>query len=144
MQDGRSHTGISAAMLRFSQRLVPTLQVPSTGKALTGSRSPLLAIMTAVTPWTKSGASGETAGGRRREDVTPAGAGAAESAASAWSTASKLRFRTSPPFFPYVSSIVSLIFAIAVPIGSTPVIEKKQVCMIVLMRPFRPISRARR
>src|SRR5262249_26959476 len=100
MQIAGSHTGISAAMFLFSHRLVATGHVPSTGKALTGRRSPLLATMTAVTPWTKSGACGETAAGRRRSVVTEVGAGTAESAAMARSTASKLRFRTSPPFLP--------------------------------------------
>ena len=52
-----SQTGISAAMLRFSHCAVPVGQVPSTGKALTGSRSPLPAIISAVTRCTKSGAS---------------------------------------------------------------------------------------
>ena len=44
-------------MLRFSHCAVPVGQVPSTGKALTGSRSPLPASITAVTRWTNSGAS---------------------------------------------------------------------------------------
>src|SRR5512143_1862852 len=100
MQIEESHAGISAAMFLFSHWLVPTGQVPSTGKALTGSRSPLLAIMTAVTPWTKSGAATDTAAGRGRAVVTAVGAGTDESAARARSTASKLRLRTSPPFLP--------------------------------------------
>ena len=44
-------------MLRFSHLVVPMGQVPSMGKALTGSRSPLPSIITAVTRWTNSGAS---------------------------------------------------------------------------------------
>jgi hypothetical protein len=36
---------MSMAMLRFSHWVVPVGQVPSTGNALTGSRSPLPAIM---------------------------------------------------------------------------------------------------
>ena len=55
-----SHTGISSAMLRFSHLLCPRGQVPSTGKALTGSRSPFPAMSTAVTRCTKSGACAET------------------------------------------------------------------------------------
>ncbi len=51
-------------MVRFSQRAVPVGQVPSTGKADTGNRSPLPASMTAVTRLTKSGASSATTGGR--------------------------------------------------------------------------------
>ncbi len=51
-------------MLRFSHCVVSVGQVPSTGNALTGSRSPLLASMMAVTRCTKSGAFGDTIGGR--------------------------------------------------------------------------------
>ena len=58
-----SQIGTSAAMVRFSQRDVPVGQVPSTGNADTGSRSPLPAIKTDVTCRTKSGASSGTRGG---------------------------------------------------------------------------------
>ena len=70
MQIAGSHTGMSWAMLRFSHWLVAVGQVPSTGNALTGSRSPLFAIMTAETRFTKSGASSDTIGGRERVEVT--------------------------------------------------------------------------
>lgn len=73
MQTLASQTGISVAMLRFSHLLVPTGQVPSAGNALTGSRSPLPAIITADTRWTKAGASRATSGGRPRVAVTCAG-----------------------------------------------------------------------
>ena len=66
MQIFGSQIGISAAMVRFSQRAVPVGQVPSTGNAETGSRSPLPASMTAVTRLTKSGASSGTRGGRAK------------------------------------------------------------------------------
>src|SRR5215470_11686595 len=56
MQTFGSQIGTSSAMRRFSHFVVPTGQVPSTGKADTGSRSPLPAIITAVTRRTKSGA----------------------------------------------------------------------------------------
>ncbi|MNQ94931.1 hypothetical protein D3C85_1104710 [compost metagenome] len=56
--------GTSLAMLRFSQRVVPTGQVPSGGKAETGRLSPSPASMAAVTVWTKSGALADTTGGR--------------------------------------------------------------------------------
>ncbi len=49
-------------MLRFSYLVVPTGQAPSGGKAETGSRSPLPAIITAVTRLTKSGALSGTVG----------------------------------------------------------------------------------
>ena len=68
-----SHTGISSAMLRFSHCAVPVGHVPSTGKALTGSRSPLPASSTAVTRCTKSGARSLTMGGRVRVAVTVGG-----------------------------------------------------------------------
>ena len=48
-------------MARFSYFVVPVGNVPSTGKALTGSRSPSPAISTAVTCLTKSGALSGTA-----------------------------------------------------------------------------------
>ena len=51
-------------MLRFSHLAVATGQVPSTGNALTGSRSPFPASITAVIFWTKSGARSDTSGGR--------------------------------------------------------------------------------
>ena len=73
MQIFESQTGISSAMLRFSHFAVATGQVPSTGKALTGSRSPLPASITAVTFWTKSGARSETSGGRPSRALTAAG-----------------------------------------------------------------------
>src|SRR5437763_16447257 len=60
-----SQMGTSSAIRRFSHLVVPSGQVPSTGKADTGSRSPLPAIITAVTRWTKSGApeAGDRLGG---------------------------------------------------------------------------------
>ncbi len=64
MQREESQAGISSAMARFSHLVVPLGQVPSTGKAETGSRSPLPAIMIAVTFFTKSGACSDTMGGR--------------------------------------------------------------------------------
>jgi hypothetical protein len=45
MQVCGSHTGISSDRLRFSQRAVPVGKVPSTGMALTGTRSPRPAMM---------------------------------------------------------------------------------------------------
>ena len=71
MQMAGSHTGISSARLRFSHWPVPVGQVPSTGKALTGSASPLPASITAVTRCTKSGAAAATIGGRARGLTSP-------------------------------------------------------------------------
>ncbi len=56
--------GISSAILRFSQRVVPIGQVPSGGSAETGRASPSPASIAAVTVFTKSGAASETTGGR--------------------------------------------------------------------------------
>ena len=95
-----SQTGISAARLRFSQREVESGQVPSTGNAETGSRSPLPAIMSAVTRFTKSGAASATRGGRRRAVVGSPGTRASWRCASAASTAAKFRATTSPPRLP--------------------------------------------
>src|SRR6516225_7806272 len=68
-----SQTGTSSAIARFSHLVVPVGQVPSTGKADTGSRSPLPAIITAVTRRTKSGADSDTSGGRPIVAVTRSG-----------------------------------------------------------------------
>src|SRR5512138_2390952 len=65
MQSDGCHTGISRAIERFSHFEVPVGQVPSTGNAETGRRSPWPASMSAVTRFTKSGADSATAGGRR-------------------------------------------------------------------------------
>ena len=75
MQTLESQTGISSARLRFSHFAVDIGHVPSTGNALTGSRSPFPARITAVTFCTKSGASSETSGGRLCPAVTLAGTG---------------------------------------------------------------------
>ncbi len=54
--------GISSAIARFSNWLVPVGHVPSGGNALTGSSSPRPSSKRRVTRCTKSGASGGTAG----------------------------------------------------------------------------------
>ncbi len=56
MQIVSSQTGICWAIARFSYLVVPVGKVPSTGSALTGSRSPSPAMIRAVTCLTKSGA----------------------------------------------------------------------------------------
>ena len=76
MQIAGSQIGISRAIERFSHRAVSVGNVPSTGSALTGRRSPSPAIIAAVTRWTKSGASAGTGGEHRR---TLAGLGGAPS-----------------------------------------------------------------
>ena len=75
MQISESQTGISSARFRFSHFALATGHVPSTGKALTGSRSPLPASITAVIFCTKSGARSDTSGGREYLAVTAAGTG---------------------------------------------------------------------
>jgi hypothetical protein len=143
MQTFASHTGISSARFRFSHFAVPTGQVPSTGKALTGSRSPLPASITAVTRCTKSGACWATTGGRVRVAFAACGTGISCRWASAWSTRSQFRRTTSGPRLPYVFSIAFLIWAMASSRGRMPAMPKKQVCMIVLMRVPMPARRAR-
>lgn len=73
MQMSGSQMGISWAIDRFSHLAVPVGNVPSTGSADTGRRSPWPAIIIAVTFFTKSGASGGTGGRRRRSPATSAG-----------------------------------------------------------------------
>ena len=140
MQIFSSQTGISRAMFRFSHWAVARGHVPSGGNALTGRRSPLPSSMTPDTRFTKSGASGETIGGRRRVEVIFVGTTIFSRFARVPSTAAKLRRTVSSPFLPYVFSIAFLIWVIASSRGKTPEIAKKQVCMIVLIRP--PIPRA--
>ena len=55
------------------------------------------------------------------------------------STASKFLRTTASPLRPYVFLMESLIFLIASLRGSTPEMAKKQVCMIVLIRPPIPV-----
>ena len=73
MQIFGSQIGISWAMLRFSYFVVAVGNVPSTGMALTGSWSPLPAMIMPGTRWTKSGASPRTAGSRVNLLVTWSG-----------------------------------------------------------------------
>ena len=54
----------------LTELVVPVGQVPSGGKALTGSPSPWPAIIAAVTRLTKSGASSGISAGDSRIDVT--------------------------------------------------------------------------
>ena len=60
MQIAGSQIGIIWAIARFSYLVVPVGKVPSTGNALTGSRSPSPAISRVVMRATKSGTSSET------------------------------------------------------------------------------------
>ncbi len=100
MQIDGSQIGISCAMLRFSQRAVSVGNVPSTGSADTGRRSPWPAIIFAVTRCTNSGASAGTGGKTWRSPFATAGTDTSCSAASAPSTAAKLRERTVSPRLP--------------------------------------------
>jgi hypothetical protein len=68
-----SQINTSSAIRRFSHFVVPTGQVPSTGNADTGSRSPLPTINSAVTSFTKSGAPSGTIGAWRNVGVARAG-----------------------------------------------------------------------
>ena len=80
---------------------VPVGQVPSTGNALTGSRSPLPAIITAVTCCTKSGACvGDDRRPRCASTVAVAGTGTSCRCASVASTAAKFCCTTSSPCLP--------------------------------------------
>ena len=95
-----SQIGISCAMLRFSHCVVPVGNVPSTGRAETGRRSPLPSSIIAVMRWTKSGASLGTSGRRRSAESVRPGTFTSWRAASDWSTAAKLRARTVSPRLP--------------------------------------------
>ena len=71
MQMAGSQIGIIWAIARFSYFVVPVGNVPSTGRALTGSWSPSPAISRDVIRATKSGTSSGTGGVVGRSLVTP-------------------------------------------------------------------------
>ena len=95
-----SQIGISCAMLRFSHWVVPVGNVPSTGSADTGSRSPLPSSIIAVTRCTKSGAAFGTIGRRVHSESARSGTLTSAIAASEPSTAAKLRASTVSPRLP--------------------------------------------
>ncbi len=99
MQMAGSQIGISRAIERRSHCAVPVGNVPSTGRAETGSRSPCPAIIIAVTRCTNSGASGGTDGSRCRSPSAAAGTWTSRSPSSARSTASKFMSTTVRPRF---------------------------------------------
>ena len=70
MQIAGSQTGIIWAIARFSYLAVPVGNVPSTGRALTGSWSPSPAIIRDVIRATKSGTSSAMTGVVRRSSET--------------------------------------------------------------------------
>ena len=97
MQRLGTQVGMSRAMERFSHCAVAVGQVPSTGKAETGNRSPLPARISEVTRWTKSGATEETAGGRGFPLTCLPATLSSWRLAKVWSTASKFLRTTSAP-----------------------------------------------
>jgi len=100
MHSDGSQIGSSTAIARFSHFDVPVGQVPSTGNALTGSRSPCPRIIAAVTRRTKSGASSGIGGSRCSWLVGRSGTCSGSSAATAASIAAKLRSTTVRPRWP--------------------------------------------
>ena len=97
MQMSGSQIGISVAMARFSYFAVPVGNVPSTGSAETGSRSPSPAMRMEVTRFTKSGAESGTVWTIERVDVTVAGTCTLWRAARAASIAAKFCSTTVRP-----------------------------------------------
>jgi hypothetical protein len=141
MQTSGSQMGISLAIERFSYFVVPVGNVPSTGSALTGRRSPSPLISIVVTRCTKSGASSGTVTSIDRTLVATTGTSTRWRLASAVWMAAKLRSMIARPRFAYVDSTAALIFSMATSGGSTPESWKKQGCITVLMR--LPISASR-
>ena len=113
MQIDGSQIGIIWAIARFSYRAVPVGNVPSTGSALTGSRSPSPAIRRDVTRATKSGASSGTVRSSARRLVTRAQQVTWARRSRDRSMAAKLRATTASPRLAYVFSTKSLIRAMA-------------------------------
>ena len=91
MQIVGSQIGICWAIARFSYFVVPVGNVPSTGRALTGSRSPSPAISRAVTRATKSGTSSGTSARHRQRVADRRRAARGRARASERSIAAKLR-----------------------------------------------------
>jgi hypothetical protein len=144
MQMLGSQTGISRASARFSQRAVPVGNVPSTGSALTGNRSPSPASSRPVIRLTKSGAASGIGRRRCEPPSTRSGTGSGASASSARSIAAWLRSTTAGPRLPYASAMASLSATVASSRGNTPDSAKKHGCITVLIRPPSPTSRATR
>ena len=138
MQIDSSQIGIVAARPRFSKRAVPVGNTPSTGIALTGSRSPSPASMRAVTRCTKSGASAGTA--ERRERVESATTGTTRQCSSFTVSlmAETLASTTGPPRLPYALRTDFSTAAMASSSGIKLVSAKKATCMIVLICPANP------
>ena len=144
MQSASSQTGISAAMLRFSHFDVPVGHVPSTGNALTGSRSPWFASITRRHALDEVRRASGTGGGQRRRVV---GASAARRPRCRCGERRVhrgevlLRPPPSPRLRVRLFDRVLDLRRSPASRGSTPEIAKKHVCMIVLMRVPRPASR---
>jgi hypothetical protein len=100
MQTFASHTGISSAMLRFSQRVVAVGYVPSTGSALTGKSSPSPVIIFASTSRTNCGDLSGTVGRAGRPGTTVDGTFTSCRKARAASTALMFMATISSPFLP--------------------------------------------
>ena len=121
MQMSGSHTGISAASLRFSNRVVPVGNDPSTGIADTGSRSPCPAIIAIVTRSTNPDPAATDACSTSSAPASAgsAGTGTSVSSLNARSIAALLRSTISEPRRPYALSTEALISAIASSTGIT-------------------------
>ena len=142
MQMSGSQIGISWAMARFSYCAVAVGNVPSTGRADTGSRSPSPAIIGTVTRATKSGTSSGSTLRRLRCDVAVAGTSTRAMAASEASIAASLRSTMAAPRAPYDLRTDVLMCSMASSTGSTLARAKKHGCITVLMRAPSSLSRA--
>src|SRR5579859_4695584 len=140
MHSESSHTGISRAMLRLSHFEVPVGNVPSGGRALTGKPSPCPEIIAARTSRTNEGAREETGGRILKLLEACFGTCTSWRLARVASTAAKFLCTTASPSFPYDFLMEDLIAAMASSRGSTPLMAKKQVCMMVFMREPIPVS----
>jgi len=141
MHASGSHSAITSEMFRFSYLVVPEGKVPSTGRALTGSESPVPNSMDAVTLRTNSGAPAGTGGIIDVSETGTAGTSTRCNSDTEVSTASSFLATTSAPLRAYVLRMVCLTFSIAASRGITLLIAKKQVCSTVLVR--RPIPALR-
>src|SRR5208282_1731924 len=127
IQISGSQIGISVAMALFSYWAVPEGKRPSAGKAETGNKSPLPAMILAVTWRTKSVAVPGTISIGGAATVASAGTTTGARCANAASTAAKLRSTMVLPRLPYAFSTEALTLPTASSVGNTLDRAKKHV-----------------
>ena len=142
VQSSSFQMGISSAILRFSQRVVPIGQVPSGGSAETGRASPSPASIAAVTVFTKSGAASEPLAVDWRCADLPVATELLLRIHAPSAQSLPVAFHQILAFATVTFGNRTLQFCEALSPGRICVRWKKAICMTVLIRAARPHSRA--